>query len=139
MDEGWHSKPAPDPSIVELASKTDDEKKDGYRCIAYQVPEQAGSNICARSYEDALVLANPDRFTWPKEQDESTEAWEIAQNLPKTETALRFAIHEKDWIVPRYIREGLIWLSAPPIKISPIIDPASAKSAPVKEELEETA
>ncbi|MGJ0515488.1 MAG: ATP-dependent nuclease [Methylomicrobium sp.] len=139
MEEGWQSEPAPDLSIDELASKTDDEKKDGYRRIAYQVAEQPGSNICARSYEDALILANPDRFVWPNEQGEATEAWEIAQDLNKTETALRFAIHEKDWVVPRYIREGLIWLSEPPIKISSIINPAPVESAPVKEELEATA
>ncbi|MBU9132958.1 ATP-dependent endonuclease [Burkholderia multivorans] len=101
-------------TLAELASKTATEKQSGYRRIAYQVAEADGSNICARSYEDALVLANPDRFDWPKEQDEATEAWDIAQGLAKADTALRFAIREKDWTVPRYIREGLAWLSEPP-------------------------
>lgn len=106
--EGWQI------TLAELAAKTDADKQDRSRRIAYQIPEQADSKVCARSYEDALVLANPDRFEWPKEDDEATEAWHIAKDLPKAETALRFAIREKDWNVPRYIREGLKWLSEPP-------------------------
>jgi predicted ATP-dependent endonuclease of OLD family len=119
--DGWQITPA------ELVAKTAEEKQSGYRRIAYQIAEKSGTNICARSYEDALVLANPDRFKWPKEQDEASEAWEIAKGLAKADTALRFAIREKEWTVPRYIQEGLGWLSAP----SP---PAQNVEAPVKEE-----
>lgn len=99
---------------AELVAKTTEEKQSGCRCIAYQIPETSETDVCARSYEDALVLANPDRFEWPNEQDEATEAWEIAKGLAKVDTALRFAIREKEWTVPRYIREGLEWLSKPP-------------------------
>ncbi|WP_313479977.1 ATP-dependent nuclease [Stutzerimonas kunmingensis] len=118
----WQITPA------ELVAKTAEEKQSGYRRIAYQIAEKPGTNVCARSYEDALVLANPDRFEWPKEQDEATEAWEIAQGLAKADTALRFAIREKEWVVPRYIQEGLAWLSEPPPP------PAQNVEAPVKEE-----
>lgn len=120
--DDWQITPA------ELVAKTAEEKQSGYRRIAYQIAEKPGTNVCARSYEDALVLANPDRFEWPKEQDEATEAWEIAQGLAKADTALRFAIREKEWVVPRYIQEGLAWLSAPPPP------PAQNVEAPVKEE-----
>lgn len=119
--DGWQITPA------ELVAKTAEEKQSGYRRIAYQIAEKPGTNICARSYEDALVLANPDRFKWPKEQDEASEAWEIAKGLAKADTALRFAIREKEWTVPRYIQEGLGWLSAPP-------PTAQNVDAPVKEE-----
>ncbi|WP_438301450.1 ATP-dependent nuclease [Pseudomonas sp. NMS19W] len=119
--DGWQITPA------ELVAKTAEEKQIGYRRIAYQIAEKPGTNICARSYEDALVLANPDRFKWPKEQDEASEAWEIAKGLAKADTALRFAIREKEWTVPRYIQEGLGWLSAPPPS-------AQNVEAPVKEE-----
>jgi putative ATP-dependent endonuclease of OLD family len=95
-------------------NKKVEEKQKHYRRIAYQIPEKQGDTACARSYEDALVLANPGRFELPKEQDEATEAWEVAQDLGKADTALRFAIREKSWMVPRYIREGLEWLSEPP-------------------------
>ncbi|CAG9272775.1 ATP-dependent nuclease [Burkholderia cepacia] len=106
--DDWQITPA------ELVAKTAAEKQSGYRRIAFQIPEKPDTNVCARSYEDALVLANPDRFEWPKEQDEATEAWEIAKGLAKADTALRFAIREKAWTVPRYIQEGLAWLSEPP-------------------------
>ncbi len=100
-------------SLEELGANTEGDKQRGYRRIAYQIPEE-GSAACARSYEDALILANPDKFEWDGEGDPATEAWEIAQELSKAETALRFAIEEVDWVVPRYIREGLTWLSQPP-------------------------
>lgn len=100
-------------SLNDLKTKTDADKQRGYRRIAYQIPED-GSDACARSYEDALILANPDKFELDGDGDPATEAWEIAQELSKAETALRFAIKEADWIVPRYIREGLTWLTQPP-------------------------
>lgn len=105
--DGWQISPA------QLLSKSAKEKISGCRRIAYQIPEDPKAATCARSYEDALVLANPDRFEWPKEQDEATEAWDIAKGLAKADTALRFAIREKEWKVPRYIEEGLVWLSEP--------------------------
>ncbi|MBA3040921.1 MAG: AAA family ATPase [Rhizobiaceae bacterium] len=111
---GWQDTPAPNIDLPILAAKTDAEKLSGYRRIAYQVPEKPGSAICARSYEDALVLANLARFAIADDEDQAEEAWLIAQDLSKSETALRFAIREKDWNVPRYISEGLKWLSEPP-------------------------
>ena len=107
-------KQAPDLDMETLLAKTDAEKISGYRRIAYQVPEAPESSTCARSYEDALVLANPAIFQLADGDGQAEDAWEIAQNLPKAETALRFAIHEKNWNVPRYITEGLKWLSEPP-------------------------
>lgn len=109
-----NAKPAPDIDIKTLLAKGDAEKLSGYRRIAYQVPEDPDSNICARSYEDALVLANPERFELTAGEDQAEDAWEIAQGLSKSETALRFAIREKEWKVPRYISDGLKWLSEPP-------------------------
>lgn len=101
-------------SLGDLAAKSDADKLEGFRRLAYQVAEAPGGAHCARSYEDALVLANPTWFEWPEEDDQATEAWEIAKDMPKAQTALRFAIEEKGWVVPRYIREGLEWLSKPP-------------------------
>lgn len=105
--EKWQISPS------ELLSKTAAEKQKGYRRIAYQIAEKPETKICARSYEDALILANPGHFQWQGEQDEASEAWEIAKTLGKADTALQFAIREKEWIVPRYIHEGLTWLSDP--------------------------
>ncbi|ARM14762.1 MULTISPECIES: ATP-dependent nuclease [Rhizobium] len=129
-DEGEaEAKPAPDIDMKTLLAKTDAEKLSGYRRIAYQVPETPGSNVCARSYEDALVLANPDRFQLADGDDQAEEAWEIAQDLPKSETALRFAIRESNWKVPRYISDGLKWLSEPPpppAEVPPVVPPVQA-------------
>lgn len=104
--------PEPIP-IKEIVAKTEKDKVQGFRRIAYQVPED-GMAVCARSFEDALVLANLDRFEHDPEGDIELEVWEIARHLPKAETALRFAIKEKDWKIPLYVREGLLWLSEPP-------------------------
>ena len=123
--------PAPhiDPKV--LLAKTDAEKLSGFRRIAYQIPEVAGTDLCARSYEDALVLANPDRFGITDEGDKAENAWDIAQDLSKSDTALRFAIQEKDWNVPRYISEGLKWLSEPPPP--PAEDPPIVPATPPDE------
>lgn len=121
--DGWQISP------VQLLGKSTKEKISGCRRIAYQIPEDPKTATCARSYEDALVLANPDRFEWPKEQDEATEAWDIAKGLAKADTALRFAIREKEWKVPRYIEEGLVWLSEPPLPTPPAQVP-EVQSAP---------
>lgn len=75
------------------------------------------TNICARSYEDALILANLNQFPLPSEDDVATEAWEYAQGLTKADFALEYAIRVKEWVVPRYIREGLIWLSESDVPI----------------------
>ena len=113
--------------LEELAAKTEEDKLRGFRRITYQVPED-GSAACARSFEDALILANPDKFKLDGDGDPAMQAWEIAQEMSKAETALRFAIEELNWIVPRYIREGLIWLSAPP--------PSPAEASSVEAEAE---
>ena len=88
-----------------------------FRRIAYQIPEDPKTNICARSYEDALILANLNQFPLPSEDDVATEAWEYAQGLTKADFALEYAIRVKEWVVPRYIREGLIWLSESDVPI----------------------
>ncbi|RYB96020.1 ATP-dependent nuclease [Ciceribacter ferrooxidans] len=123
------AKPAPDIDVKTLLAKTDVEKLSGNRRIAYQVPETPGSNVCARSFEDALVLANPDKFELADGDNQAEDAWEIAQELPKSETALRFAIRETNWNVPRYIIDGLKWLSEPPPpaeEYPPVVPPVHA-------------
>lgn len=99
--------------LKDLAAKTTEEKISGYRRLAFQIPE-AGLAFCARSYEDALILANPEHFGLEKGKDWEDVAWGLAQDMPKTETALRFAIEVPTWNVPLYIKEGMIWLSEPP-------------------------
>ncbi len=100
-------------SLGVLKDKKPAEKVKGYRRIAYQIHEH-NSEFCARSYEDALILANPDKFGLVEGSHWGDLAWEMAKEMPKIETALRFAIKTPVWNVPLYLKEGLIWLSEPP-------------------------
>lgn len=102
-----------DISVAALLAKTDADKIKKYVRLAYQMPE-SGSDHCARSYEDALILANLARFGIEDDESAASNAWELAKGFGKTEEAIRYAITESDWQVPRYIREGLLWLSDPP-------------------------
>lgn len=100
-------------SVQDLLAKTTVDKTKGFCRIAYQMPED-GSAHCARSYEDALILANLADFEIVDDADAAKNAWEAAQDFKKSEEAIKFAVREENWNVPRYIREGLIWLSEPP-------------------------
>lgn len=116
-------------TLEQLSAKTDADKTKGYRRIAYQVKEE-GSDFCARSYEDALILANPEHFGI-EAGDHGQQAWDLAQDFSKADMALKFAIKKLDWKVPRYIREGLMWLSQPPPAPddAPAIEPAVGTGA----------
>ncbi|WP_029702555.1 ATP-dependent nuclease [Aurantimonas coralicida] len=100
-------------SVQDLMAKTTADKTKGFCRIAYQMAED-GSAHCARSYEDALILANLADFEIVDDAEAAKNAWETAQDFRKSEEAIKFAVREENWNVPRYIREGLIWLSEPP-------------------------
>ncbi len=119
--ENWHISPDV------LIAKTAEEKVFKSRRIAYQIPENPQNDICARSYEDAFILANLDKFNLPKEQDVATEAWEEAQAIDKSDFAFNYAIRIKDWVVPRYIHEGLIWLAETNIPVESKLESSSVE------------
>lgn len=91
-------------SPATLISKTDAEKIKGSYRLAYQVPE-SGKPLCGRSFEEMFIITNPKLF------DNSTTAWEQAKAVKKSEFALHHAIENTEWKTPRYIAEGLEWLS----------------------------
>lgn len=95
-----------------LIVTADSAKVAGKRRIAFQVPHEAGGP-CGRSFEDAFMLANPDLFPSQIEghPEREMEAWLAAQEVKKSEFALRHALGDAPWITPRYIREGLVWLA----------------------------
>lgn len=134
--KAWFNKPGI--QVAELVAMTPAEKTKGIYRIAYQIPEE-GSAHCARSYEDALILANLAEFEIADDADAARNAWEKAKSFGKSAEAIRFAVKEEAWNVPRYIREGLTWLSeplapqpiAPPI---PIVAPAAPMVAAESEE-----
>jgi energy-coupling factor transporter ATP-binding protein EcfA2 len=92
-----------------LLAKAPVDKIVGCRRLAYQVPEQDGGP-CARSFEDAFILANPERFPLG-DGDAAALAYEHAAEQKKSTFALEHAIEHTDWSVPRYIAEGLRWLA----------------------------
>ncbi len=103
----------PTVSIEALQAKTAADKTKGFCRIAYQMAED-GSAHCARSYEDAFILANLAEFGISNDSSAATNAWGKAQDFRKSEEAIKYAIRKKNWNVPKYIKEGLVWLSEPP-------------------------
>lgn len=96
-------------SPPELLAKSSTDKMVGSRRLAYQIPEADGGP-CARSFEDAFILANPNRFNLG-DGDAAVLAYEHAAEQKKSSFALEHAIEHTDWNVPRYIAEGLRWLA----------------------------
>ncbi|ASQ90257.1 hypothetical protein CHL67_04365 [Prosthecochloris sp. GSB1] len=99
------------PTLSDLLIKTADNKSTKNRRIAYQIPHIEG-DACGRSFEDAFILANPTKFgvVGTTLEEKETQAWGKAQDLKKSEFALRYAITDTEWLIPRYIDEGLQWL-----------------------------
>ena len=102
------------PTLAEIQGKTDTQKSTGNRRLAYQVPHTL-DDACGRSFEDAFMLANPRMLgiTGASAEERETEAWEAAKKVDKTASALKYAIRETSWEIPKYIYEGLLWLSYP--------------------------
>lgn len=99
------------PTLPDLLAKADGDKVQGSRRIAYQIPHTDG-DACGRSFEDAFILANPSKFgiAGPTAADRETQAWDIATDVKKSEFALKHAINDTEWTIPRYIEQGLRWL-----------------------------
>lgn len=104
----------------------DDVAKIKGRCrIAFQQPERP-SEPCGRSFEDAFMLANPGRYSFlgPSVGEREQQARAEALTLKKSEFALALALVEGDWTIPRYIRDGLVWLAENDAPL-PVVGPAA--------------
>jgi energy-coupling factor transporter ATP-binding protein EcfA2 len=99
----------PDVTPAELLVKSQAEKTRGLTRLAYQIPE-VDQGPSGRSFEDAFILANLDRFDIG-EGDSALLAYEHAAAQKKSEFALKYAIEDTNWTVPRYIAQGLRWLA----------------------------
>ena len=105
-------------SLATIQGKSDGDKVAGKRRLSFQIPE-TGSVACARSFEDAFILANKKLFAIEDEDDDSeTEggAFRKAQEIgndSKADFAIKYAIDKTEWAVPKYIEDGLLWLAAP--------------------------
>ncbi|MEU1185800.1 ATP-dependent endonuclease [Streptomyces sp. NPDC005820] len=116
-------------SIAELLATDAADKEQGHVRVAYQVPER-DSGVCARSFEDAFIIANAEPLARdfrqlalkaafvkevgadPSADDIEAKAYDIAQHLSDHKTDFAFDVMLlEDWAVPRYIAEGLQWLA----------------------------
>ncbi|APF32847.1 ATP-dependent nuclease [Microbacterium paludicola] len=114
-------------SISDLLEATTDSKTNGRVRIAYQVPEVVGART-GRSFEEAFILANAEKLAGAtlagtenafKNGDGDRMAsgeievgsWGVAKAIgKKTDFAFDIALLD-DWVIPRYMKEGLEWLS----------------------------
>lgn len=106
---------------IELVLEGDAGKVVSKRRLAFQVPEEAGGP-CGRSFEDAFILANRKLFTLTETATGAleTEAMALADEQKKSEFALKHAVMTEEWTIPRYIKEGLIWLADVPATAAPV-------------------
>ena len=121
--QNWFGRPAIKPADLLFADST--AKITGKRRLAYQQPEEDGGP-CGRSFEDAFMLANVDKFPFValSVEEREAEAWGAALSVKKSEFALRFAFTSETWNTPRYIRDALLWLAESDVP-APIIVPAT--------------
>ncbi len=102
-------------NLVAIQEKPDAEKINGKRRLSFQVPETE-SKACARSFEDAFMLANKKSFKIEDEDGIDAEkavfckAAKIGKRS-KADFAIRYATNETEWTVPKYVEDGLLWLA----------------------------
>lgn len=109
----WFDDDGNEITLDEINQKTLEEKINGNRRIAYQIPE-LNDVVCGRSFEDAFMLCNKNKFSInPDDPNLERIAYKKAEKLSKkkTEFAIKYAIYDTNWDVPKYLKEGLIWLS----------------------------
>lgn len=100
--------------LGEVRSKDYKDKVSGCRRLAFQVDEDE-KGICGRSFEDAFILANTNLFGLQGLEGVELEnaVFERAQKVgqeSKANFAIEYSIEKTEWVVPKYICEGLEWL-----------------------------
>lgn len=112
--KNWFKENDDNVDLAGIRNKKDVDKIVGTRRIAFQIPEE-GKSACGRSFEDAFMIANCALFSIAEVNDADIEAkaFDTAQDMKqkKTDFALQYALDDKTWNVPLYIKEGLIWLA----------------------------
>ena len=109
--KSWFAKDDPF-TLAGLLAKSDAEKVNTRHRIAYQCAETKGGP-CGRTFEDAFILANPAMFglTGKTPQELEMQARGKADELKKSEFALKHAIAETGWTAPTYLLGGVRWLA----------------------------
>ena len=100
--------------LGEIRSKDDISKVVGCRRLAFQIDENE-KGLCGRSFEDAFILANTNLFDLQDLEGAELEkaVFETANkigNESKANFAIKYSVEKTNWVVPKYICEGLEWL-----------------------------
>ena len=90
-------------SLEELERLTEADKTDKFKHIEFQVKE---GKYCGRSFEEAIINANMEQYNVIKEEDLDFDHY----TGKKTDFALDLMIKET-YNVPKYIKDGLVWLN----------------------------
>ncbi|WP_051605693.1 ATP-dependent endonuclease [Polaribacter sp. Hel_I_88] len=104
-------------TITELLQLDDSQKIIGKKRLAFQIAQEEDSPT-GRSLEESFILANSDKFslTGSNIEELEIEASELAKTFKKSDFALKHSIEDTDWIVPKYMEEGIIWLANQNVK-----------------------
>ena len=96
---------------ADLLRKCNDMKVRSKIKIVYQIPEESG--VCGRSFEDAFILANESLFDMQETTENKDQcAFNKVTKINKTSFALKYGTEQTEWIVPKYIVQGLEWLNS---------------------------
>jgi putative ATP-dependent endonuclease of OLD family len=109
--------------ILELIQCVEAEKIEGKIRVTYQTPE-SGNDLksCGRSFEDAFIIKNADLLPSCSGPILSTFKGQTPENILKNSYDLAGELKDKktdfafdimllpNWVSPKYISEGLIWL-----------------------------
>jgi predicted ATP-dependent endonuclease of OLD family len=97
----------------DLIEKPEAGRVRGRLRLAHQCREEDGGP-CGRTFEDAFLLANIDKFgvSGDTPQALAADARAKAESFKKSAFALQYAIDDTDWKTPSYISAGLNWLAA---------------------------
>ncbi|MFC6488053.1 ATP-dependent nuclease [Nitratireductor sp. GCM10026969] len=97
---------------TDLLAKPETERIKGRVAIAYQCRE-VSDGPCGRTFEDAFLLANAKKFGVSGDTPDAIagDAKTKAEAYKKSAFALQYAIDDTDWIIPKYIADGLKWLA----------------------------
>ncbi|MDY0314112.1 MAG: ATP-dependent endonuclease [Bacteroidales bacterium] len=112
--------------IIDLLSTTEDAKISVKVRVAYQTKIDGAGTKCGRSFEEAFILDNLQYTlnnknnllsisnklsTYTDTENIKNNSFNIVNNVKKTDFAFDLLTHQEAWVVPSYIKEGLIWLS----------------------------
>lgn len=91
--------------LAEIVALSSDKKTDGKCHIEYQIKE---NGLCGRSLEEAIMNVNRDIYniSEPVNEDKLTFS-----EKSKTDFALNLIINNPNYEIPKYIKDGLVWLN----------------------------